>query len=413
MVVASCAPKIISTAYQGEKSDFGITAPGKAVFFVENENKKSTEEQIKLHKETADKLYNKMGLATDQLMIGRTNAKTFKFSTANKTWFVDVKNLKKRTAMILFDGHAKPMIEYNPNRYSKLVHKYLADDLKKAEETRKEKVVTKRKTALVLDSLWKIPFSPDRNYADKVINVSQTTYYPALFQGKCQGEIQSTAYSDVALKEMVYRSSTTYDKGRIMASQYSRNEDEFQQKYYFNRLGLIDSSISTLNKKPQNKVYFKYLPDRYITRSSTDDRRDEYLLNEKKQVFKKVPYNDDNAISAEQLYFYDHLGRLVREENYAAGKKNLSSVYEYNNAEKIFSTMKTFDSNDQLISENTNGKIKGLRQGQTDKTFTTKVKGKILSKSISDVDDTCEGKITVLNADNEVTQVVVQVRTVR
>lgn len=401
----SCSTRIIRPAHQGEKADFGITAPGKAVFFVENEGLESTDEQIKLHTQTADRMYNKFGLSTDRLMIGRTNAQTFKFSVGIKTWFVVVKNLKKRTAMILFDGANKPIIEYNPEQYNDLVLHYLADDLKRSQESRKNNLMVKKNTAAVLDSLWAIPFSPDKTYADKIINLSQTSYYPGLFRGKCQGEIESTSYNDAAQKEVTSIYSTTYDKGRIMKSENSRDGNSFQHQYFVNRLGLIDSAISTLNNKTENAVYFKYLKDRYITRGLFNKERDEYLLNNKQQVSKKISFDEGNQIKSEQRYFYDPLGRLSREESYSAGENTLTSTYEYANAnQKTFTKMTVFDAEGNILSESTSTNNKGTQ------TFITKIKGKIHSKNITELDETCQGKTTVFNNENEITQLIVQVR---
>lgn len=404
LISLSCAPRIIRSAYKGEKADFGITSPSKAAFFVENETIESTDEQVKLHIQTANKIYNQFGFSTDQMMVGRTNAKTFKFSNGKKTWFVAVKNLKNRTAMVLFDGSTKPVIEYNPDLYSNLIIQYLADDLKRSQVSRKKQVNTKKNAEIVLDSIWAIPFSPDKIYANNVINLSQTSYYPGLFQGKCQGEIQSTIYNDANQKEVNSIYSTTYEKGRIMKSEYSRNGDAYQHQYFLNRLGLIDSAISTLNNKTQNAVYFKYLSDRFMTRNSSNNGREEYVLNDKQQVSKKVTYDEANKITSEQRYFYDPLGRLSREENYGSGEKTLTIVYEYDNdQQKLFTKIKVFDAEEKPLSESTSSIINGTQ------TSITKIKGKIHTKNISDIDETCQGKITVFNGDNQVTQVIFQV----
>lgn len=121
---------MIRVATAEDKANFGITRPTKALFFVENENITVSEDGVNEHKKIADRLYNQFNGATEKLMIGRTNAKTFKFSNGNTTWFVDVRNFPKRTAMILFDGKDKPIIEYNSKKYESLVRKYLSDDLK-------------------------------------------------------------------------------------------------------------------------------------------------------------------------------------------------------------------------------------------------------------------------------------------
>ncbi len=130
----SCSPKIIRKAKKGEKSNFGLTAPSKAVFFVENKNIEANEELVKTHTKAANKIHDLFGIATDKMMVGRTNAKTFKFSKGKKTWFVEINKMKNRTAMILFNGSQKPIIEYNPEKYLDLVNQYLSEDLKKMQQ---------------------------------------------------------------------------------------------------------------------------------------------------------------------------------------------------------------------------------------------------------------------------------------
>ncbi|MEG0926898.1 hypothetical protein [Chryseobacterium sp.] len=118
LLVCSCASKVVRIATAEDKANFGITRPTKALFFVENENIKASEDCISDHKKIADRLYAEFNGATEKIMIGRTNAKTFKFSNGKITWFVDVRNFPKRTAMILFDGENKPIIEYTPKSMS-------------------------------------------------------------------------------------------------------------------------------------------------------------------------------------------------------------------------------------------------------------------------------------------------------
>ncbi|MGU3375840.1 hypothetical protein [Chryseobacterium sp. M5A1_1a] len=125
-------------ANSDDKANFGISNPTKALFFVENENITASEDHIRGHKEIADKIYAQFGGATERVMVGRTNAKTFKFSNGDTTWFVDIRTFPKRTAMILFDGKNEPIIEYNVKKYEDLVNKYFSEDLKTIKQSKKE-----------------------------------------------------------------------------------------------------------------------------------------------------------------------------------------------------------------------------------------------------------------------------------
>ena len=119
----SCRTSSVQQVNSDIKTKFGfeITTPNKAVFFVEN--KKSKDRVSDLHSEIADLLYQQFGPATDDFFIAKTNARDFKFNLADKTYYIDVEKLPKNTAMILFDGKHKPIIEYNPKNYRKLIEK--------------------------------------------------------------------------------------------------------------------------------------------------------------------------------------------------------------------------------------------------------------------------------------------------
>lgn len=121
--LSSCRTASIQQVNSDIKTKFGfeITTPNKAVFFVEN--KQSKERISDHHSEIADLLYQQFGPATDDFFIAKTNARDLKFNLADKTYYIDVEKLPKRTAMILFDGKHKPIIEYNPKNYRKLIEK--------------------------------------------------------------------------------------------------------------------------------------------------------------------------------------------------------------------------------------------------------------------------------------------------
>ena len=121
--LTSCKTSSVQQVNPDTKTKFGfeITAPNKAVFFVENKN--SDAQPSINHEETEDLLYNEFGPARDDFFIAKTNARDLKFNLAQKTFYIDVEKLQKRTAMILFDGKHKPIIEFNPKNYRKLIDK--------------------------------------------------------------------------------------------------------------------------------------------------------------------------------------------------------------------------------------------------------------------------------------------------
>ncbi|CAM4009497.1 hypothetical protein [Flavobacterium weaverense] len=124
-ILTSCSPKYIQEVPSDTKTKFGfeISAPNQAVYFVENEKFEFKNNRTFEHEKIANELYNSFGPATDDFYIGKTNARDFKFNVNNKTYYIAVESLSQRTAMILFDGAHKPIIEFNPKKYRKLILK--------------------------------------------------------------------------------------------------------------------------------------------------------------------------------------------------------------------------------------------------------------------------------------------------
>lgn len=406
LIGISCSPKIIRNAKEGERSDFGITSPSKAAFFVENENIQAEEGLMKKHTETANQIYDSFGSATDLMLVGRTNAKTFKFTKGKKTWFVDVNQMTNRTAMILFDGAEKPMVEYDVEKYLPLVKRYLSDDLKNAQKQTKTILKEENATRSVVDSMWSIAYKPDHKYAQSLLKNLKRNFSPPVFglsAINCDGTIETQVFTDLAEKQLSYSSSVTYKNGQIMSSEYERNGEISGQKYHFNNLGLVDSIVFHLNHKKDYETQFKYLPDRIVTRFYNSRSRDEYLLNDKFEISKKISFDEINNPTAEQRFFYDDIGRMIREEFYSSGKKLSTNFYEYENKAQIrFSKMKVVPVNESYISENTNTIVNGKE------TFISTMNGKIQSKTVSHINKNCEGKALMYDGNNAITGVTIQ-----
>lgn len=117
--VFSCSSKYVKLVNRDAKTEFGftLTAPTKGVFFVENIKVNASKDKMQKHAEIANSIYNNYGPATDKMFIGRTNARQLKFNIDDKTYLIDISKFKKRTAMVLFDGKNKPIIEYSPTKY--------------------------------------------------------------------------------------------------------------------------------------------------------------------------------------------------------------------------------------------------------------------------------------------------------
>lgn len=407
LFVYSCSPKMIRIAASEDKANFGISKPTKAVFFVENESIGASEIHINDHKNTADKIYARFGGATERVMVGRTNAKTFTFSNGDITWFVDVQKFPKRTAMVLFDGKNEPIIEYNTKKYEHLVQKYLPEELKKALQSQKESQITKKETKSILDSVWTIPFIPDQKYADRIINQSNTIYYPLPFfedSGMCNGRYQTVFYKDAKEKEVSYTSKVTYRNGRVLSYEYLRDGVESTQKYYLGNTGLLDSIVYyNQNGKREMKLNFKYFPDQFIVHDVNFGSREEFHLNTKGQVVEKADFDKKNNLKRKIYYTYDQLGRVLYEKSMVDGEIESNRLYQYNSdSKRMYSKLILKEKGDKIISENTTENIDGKD------IFTTISDGKIQYRSVSTLNKNCEGKVSTYDSSGKIVSVYIQ-----
>lgn len=407
LLVCSCSPQMTRLATPEDKADFGVSTPSKALFFVENENISASESHINNHKEVADNLYRQFGGATDRIMVARTNAQAFKFSNGTTTWFVNVKNFPKRTAMILFDGKNKPIIEYNTKNYEHLVKKYLSEDLKKRQQTEKENKAAEKQASNVWNSIDAASFTPDQEYADRIINHSNTIYYPLIaFEdgGNCNGRFRNIIYSDEKEQKISYTSNVIYRNGRMLETRYSREGIESIQKYYLNKVGLLDSIVNSQNGKREMKLNFKYLPDQFIIHSSWGSR-EEFHLNDKGQVEVKYDFNKKGKMAKETHYKYDNLGRIVMEHYIDEGENPVTGTYEYaSDNRRMYSRLTIKGKEGKVISENRTEIINGKQ------IFTVIADGKVLNRSVSTLNFNCEGKVITYDGSGKVVSVSVQER---
>lgn len=407
LLVCACSPKVTRLAVPEDKADFGISNPSKALFFVENESIIASEEHISNHKAVADHLYRQFGGATERVMVGRTNAKAFKFSNGATTWFVNVQYFPKRTAMILFDGKNEPIIEYNTKNYERLVKKYLSEDLKKRSETDKQNQAAEKKVSNVWNSIDAVSFTPDQKYADRIINYSNTTYYPLTSfedSGNCNGRFINIIYLDEKQQKISYTNNITYRNGRVLENVYLRDGIESIQKHYLNKVGLLDSIVNSENGKREMKLTFKYLPDQFIIHSSWGTR-EEFHLNGKGQVEIQYNFNKKDKITKETYYTYDNLGRILVEDCIYDGENPITNTYQYDSdTKRMYSKLTIKGKEGKTISENTSQIIDGKQ------VFTVIADGKIVNKSVSTLNSNCEGKVTTYDSRGTVVSVSVQKR---
>jgi len=396
LILSSCASKIIIPAENSTKADIAITAPSKAVLFVEKKSNNDTE-QRQIHKYISNEIYNIFGGATDRMFVSSTNAESLKFTTTDgKSWFIDVNKLEHPFALVVFDNQ-KPFIEYNPEKYMQIVTSNFEKEINDATPLPK-KVTQKSKpkeiSSSAIDSILNIKFNPDKKYVQMVIQNSNNIYYPLPpFENdiKAQGLHKITSYDNSKKENENFIAFITYDtNNRIINYKWSNQVYNSETKYHLSKLGLLDSIVNTSNTNEPNNYYFKYLSDRFICYSKSYNFRNEFIFNEKNQVIEQKSYIDNHELRSINYYTYDVLGRILEETEYEFDEKKLYKTVKYT---YISPKSNSFES--MIYYDNENIKNFEILQEKNKKPLTSKnyVDGKLNAKTIYDLDKNGEGKI--------------------
>ena len=354
-----------NTTSSKEKVDITLTNGGKAVFFVENLSKKEDASLLALHKKNSDSIYNMFGGATTTLLVGRTNAQSFKSVTKLKTWYVYVKDLKHRTAMIMIDGNTEPTIEYDPNKYIPIVSKKFVVELTQRKSSMKQERRGEEAAESNLQLKLETKFTPDASYASALIRNANTMEYPLPpFQEDpvMKGSYSFVSYTDSTQKTATVKALYVYlndGTNRFKSTEMDYlNGTKNKIVYYYSPLGLLDSMKSFTNGKPDYTLKYKYLHDRYISYTNNNDNsRREFIFNPLKQVATIKDFDSENTISMYRSFKFDDKGRILTESRYKdyytlEGKME----YTYNNSNsKTLATLKTYDG-DKLTYELTRKK---------------------------------------------------------
>lgn len=350
-----------------EKIDIELTNGGKAVFFVENLAKKTDEKTQVLHKKNSDSIYNMFGGATTTLLVGRTNAQSFKSVTKLKNWYVYVKDLKQRTAMIMIDGNAEPTIEYDPNKYIPLVKKRFVVELTRRKSSMKQERWGEEAAESNLQLKLETKFTPDVQYATALIRNGNSMEYPLppfKDDPEMKGRYSFVSYTDSTKKAATVKTCYVYlndgtNRFKSMEIDYL-NGTKNKILYYYSSLGLLDSMKSWTNGKPDFTLKYKYLHDRYISYTSNNDNsRREFIFNTLQQVATIKDFDSDNTISMYRSFKFDDKGRVLTESRYK-DYYTLEGKMEYtysSSSSKVLATLKTYD-NDKLTYELTRKKQK-------------------------------------------------------
>ncbi|WP_177760957.1 hypothetical protein [Flavobacterium sp. I3-2] len=408
LILSSCASKIIIPVENSAKADIAITAPSKAVLFVEKKSNNDTE-QRQIHKYISNEIYNTFGGATDRMFVSSTNAESLKFTTTDgKSWFIDVNKLEHPFAMVVFDNH-KPFIEYNPEKYMQIVTSKFEKEINDATPLPKkvaQKSKPKETSGSAIDSILNIKFNPDKKYAELVIKNSNNIYYPLPpFEedAKPQGLYKITSYANSKKENENYTSFITYDNNnRIINYRWNNKEYDSETKYHLNKLGLLDSIVGTSNTNEPDKFYFKYLPDRFICYSKSYNFRNEFIFNEKNQVIEQKSYIDNNELRSINYYIYDDLGRVLEETEYEFDEQKLYKTIKY-----TYISPKSNSFKSMIYYDNEYIKNFEILQEKNKNILTSKnyVDGKLNAKIIYDLDKNGVGKSYNEDGEGNITSV--------
>lgn len=403
LLLASCSPKMITHTIQKVKADVATSDGSKMILFVENENILATPTEIDQHKEMVKSIYKQFGGVTSSLPMFVTTSKIFRFGLDKNFWVVDANKMKKRTAMILFDGKNKPIIEYQAEKYPVLINKHFSKDILAKNTALKEKKQQEKEQNKRLDSLLSIRFKPNYRYVQKIINSSVSRYYSIQKCQKCEGRIRTTQYNNNQTNKPVTISYSDYKNGQILSNRIKmlENSNVYQTIYYYSDGSqLLDSIVTTENEKVTSVVRFKYLPDRYICYFDSG-LVEEMLFNKKLQIVKKNIYNKNGEIISENQYTYDQYGRLNFEVSFSRGEEESTITYEYKSpSDAIFSKSTIiFQSGD--ITENSSFSENGKE------IFISKTNGKVNHKTISENNFDCQGVFTTYDENGKVISVMI------
>lgn len=345
----------LKTSTAKDKTDITLTNGGKAVFFVENPSKKEEASLLALHKKNSDSIYYMFGGATTTLLVGRTNAQSFKSVTKLKSWTVYVKDLKQRTAMIMIDGNSEPVIEYDPHKYIPLVRKKFVVELTQRKSSMKQERWGEEAAESSLQLKLLTKFTPDFSYAAALIKNGNTTDYPLppfKEDPVMKGAYSFISYKDSTKKEATVKAIYIYlpdgtNRFQSMEMDYL-NGTKNKITYYYSTLGLLDSMTSYTNNIADFTAKYKYLHDRYISYTDNNgNSRREFIFNTLMQAATIKDFNSDNTLAMYRSFKFDDKGRVITESRYKDYYTLEGSMeYTYNDDNsKVPATLKTYDNN--------------------------------------------------------------------
>lgn len=278
----------------------------------------------------------------------------------------------------------------------------LANDKVNYVQKRKAEIAENEKKAIkTLEKKFKV----DKDYAVKLIQHSNTSFYPKTADGPgcLTGKVVILIFDDSAqTKSSPVRMETVYDEPELVKQYSMIMNDELYSRdvYYRNNYHLIDSIIKTDYKGLKSKIVFKYEKNRYSI-VSVDEKftmiSNVFHLDDRYRCIKKETFNGSGDLVGSSAFSYDIRGRITEEND-----ETRIIRYEYKNAQdQAYSAMRLYDKNSGELQ------TESLQQQDKNKWINiSKNNGQIFSKAVLvTTPNGCVKTVYNYNGDNKVTAV--------
>jgi hypothetical protein len=367
--------------------------------FFNSENAGKLENHFSIYKRFANAFTN----AENVFVLKIDKNEVIEFEN-NGYYYFHNNGIKANHGMILSNGVDKPIVETNPDRYTKTYESYFGvpfnDKVYYSQKRKAEIAENQRRAIQTLEKRFKI----DKSYAAQIIQHSNSSFYPK-YAGiaRClTGKVVIKIFEDSAqTKKSPVQLETEYgSNGQLKRNSTFMNNELFSEDvYYRSAYHLIDSIVNTDSKGARSKSVFKYEPGKYSV-ISVDPKNTMtshvFYLNDRFQCVKRETSNGSGDLVGSSSFIYDNLGRISIETNETQTLK-----YEYKNEEDVFATMRSYSTkNGELQTEN----IRKQDKGVTTQIF--KNRGRVFLKNILvTTPDGCLKTAYNYNGDDKITKV--------
>jgi len=354
-----------------------ISAPSQALLFVTNPAHKSTDFRMRQHDAATAALLKEVNGSTSRLLATRTNAQIITCIVDKDKWVINVSNLKQRNAMIVFDGHKKPIQVLEPHEYQQYAQPLLAQYANK-------KLDVDDSGTVFFDSIAHIAFVPSSEYSQKIIQQTTIPIYAGR-RTECEGKYSLSIFPGADESQPSSIIQEEYQQGLLRNSNNTSAGNNYYQQYFYNPDRLIDSIQYFQNSRLQYTFYYRYLPNSVIQYSSDYTDANVYLLDHDFRVIESQNRHFVYDRNSRTQYHYNTAGQLIEEQQWDKNQKEDRITYSYTNSDSDdFADRKTYDNNGNLKFE-----LRCYHQNG-DQVQEIYVEGALQSRSILTVSEDCE-----------------------